>query len=102
MARFLSPFARRIAAPAVCQRCNFKFYLVDLQPDGDNPGIRVCRQCCDQIDPYKLPPPPPDRIAIPNPLPDVMPVPPQPSPAGTDGLGVASSPISDKPVSEGS
>jgi hypothetical protein len=39
----------------ICDRCKTKKYLNQLKPDGDNLGLRVCPDCWDQKDPYKLP-----------------------------------------------
>lgn len=38
----------------------------DLVPDGNAPGLRVCRDngCRDDKDPYRLPPKAPDPIAV--------------------------------------
>jgi hypothetical protein len=42
-------------AIAVCDRCNLKMAYNKLRADGDNPALRVCRDCRDVKDPYKLP-----------------------------------------------
>ena len=42
-------------AIAVCDRCNLKMPYNKLRADGDNPGLRVCADCRDTLDPYKLP-----------------------------------------------
>jgi len=42
-------------AIAVCDRCKMKRAYVDLRPDGNAPGLRVCGQgCWDTLDPYRL------------------------------------------------
>jgi len=42
-------------AIAVCDRCKMKRAYVDLRPDGNSPGLRVCGQgCWDTLDPYRL------------------------------------------------
>ena len=42
-------------AIAVCDRCKMKRTYVDLRPDGNSPGLRVCGQgCWDTLDPYRL------------------------------------------------
>ena len=59
MARFLT------ALPvAICDRCRMKVPHASLVPDGDIPALRVCPGCRDDIDPYKLPPHPVERIAV--------------------------------------
>lgn len=44
-----------VVAIAICDRCRKKFNYTDLRADGDAPGLRVCKDCCDEKDPYKLP-----------------------------------------------
>jgi len=42
-------------AIAVCDRCKMKKAYVDLRPDGNSPGLRVCGDgCWDTLDPYRL------------------------------------------------
>ena len=42
-------------AIAVCDRCKMKKPYVDLRPDGNSPGLRVCGDgCWDTLDPYRL------------------------------------------------
>lgn len=48
-------FAGGRYAIAVCDRCNIKMPYRMLRADGDNPGLRVCADCRDVKDPYKLP-----------------------------------------------
>lgn len=49
---------------AICDRCRRKMAHARLQPDGDKPGLRVCEDCRDVIDPYRLPAPPVERVAV--------------------------------------
>lgn len=52
---------------AVCDRCRRKRPYTALVPDGNSPGLRVCRDnegCWDEFDPYRLPPKAPDPIAV--------------------------------------
>lgn len=65
MPRFLNDTGRTIIALGRCDRCHFKFYLDELGPDGNTPGLKVCARCCDKFDPYRLPAPPPDDITLP-------------------------------------
>jgi hypothetical protein len=63
-------------AIAVCDRCNTKRKYLDLVPDGDKPGLRVCDPskypgCWDFKDPYRLPPRQPEPITLRFPRPDV-------------------------------
>jgi hypothetical protein len=34
-------------------------------PDGNAPGLRVCKRCCDVFDPYRLPARQPDDVTLP-------------------------------------
>ena len=58
-------------AIAVCDRCNTKVPYLWLRPDGDKPGLRVCKDCWDTKDPYRLPPRRPDAFILRYPRPDV-------------------------------
>ena len=59
-----------VLANAICGRCKFRFPYEDLGPDPNAPSLRVCSDCRDQIDPYRLPSPPPDRLTLQYPRPD--------------------------------
>lgn len=53
-------------AIGLCDRCHKKRALVDLVPDGNAPGMRVCQERCrDVLDPYRLPARQPDDITLP-------------------------------------
>lgn len=58
----------------ICDRCKTKRAYQDLVPDGDRPGLRVCRpgvgDCRDQKDPWKKPPKQPEAVAVRFPRPD--------------------------------
>ena len=41
-----------------------------LVADGDKPGLRVCVGCRDNLDPWRLPAPSPDKIELQYPRPD--------------------------------
>lgn len=64
----------------VCDRCSRKFSLTELMSDPNSPGLRVCREDLDQLDPYRLPPRQPDTITLPFVRPD--------TPIGTDPAGL--------------
>lgn len=56
---------------AICGRCQFKFPLHMLQDDPNlGPGFKVCAADRDDFDPYRLPPRPADKIALPFVRPD--------------------------------
>jgi hypothetical protein len=72
MGRFVATRGRARLAVGLCDRCQFKMPLDDLCSDGDQPGLRVCAACCDQIDPWRLPPPKPDDFVIADASPDTV------------------------------
>lgn len=52
---FLDTTGLSSVAIAVCDRCKMKKPYVDLRPDGNSPGLRVCGDgCWDTLDPYRL------------------------------------------------
>jgi hypothetical protein len=65
------PTGRPYYAVGICDRCNFRYLLDELIPDGNLPGLRVCRECWDELDPYRLPARQPDNIVLPFVRPDV-------------------------------
>jgi hypothetical protein len=54
----------------LCDRCSRKMSLTQLMSDPNSPGLRVCREDLDQLDPYRLPPRQPDQITLPFVRPD--------------------------------
>ena len=54
----------------LCARCSRKMSLTELFSDPNSPGLRVCREDLDQLDPYRLPPRQPDNITLPFVRPD--------------------------------
>lgn len=60
-----------VLSVAICDRCNRKFAYVDLMPDPNFPGMRVCKQDLDQFDPWRLPAIQPENITLRHPRPDV-------------------------------
>ena len=56
MAIFLNPRGRQSYGIGLCDRCKRKFFLDELSPDRDNPGLMVCVEDNDEYDPWKLPP----------------------------------------------
>ena len=71
MPRYLRPKARGKSSVAICGRCQFKFYHSELSEDPNVPGLRVCQDCRDKLDPYRLPVRANEDISIDNPRPDV-------------------------------
>jgi hypothetical protein len=65
---------RRYASPqAVCDRCRVTMEYSALSFDRDNPGLRVCVKCNDQLDPYKLPARKTENITLRYPRPEYDP-----------------------------
>lgn len=58
------------AAIAVCDRCKLKMGYDDLRPDGNSPGLRVCKDCWDAKDPWRLPARQAENITLRYPRPD--------------------------------
>ena len=70
MALYLDTTGKSSVAIAVCDRCRFRFALDDLKTDRDKPGLRVCDECNDQIDAWKLTPRATEDITLRYPRPD--------------------------------
>lgn len=70
MARFLNTRGLASLAVAICDRCKMKVPLVELKSDSDSPGLRVCRKCMDDPDPWRLPPRVTEKITLKNPRPE--------------------------------
>jgi hypothetical protein len=72
MPKFLNTEGLTSVAIAVCDRCKMKRAFVQLGPDPNFPGLRVCDQgCADQLDPYRLAARQTERINLRFPRPDV-------------------------------
>lgn len=61
-----------VTAIAICDRCHRKMYYADLEPDGNSPGLRVCKKCRDVKDPYRYPARKTEVIALRYPRPEDM------------------------------
>lgn len=71
MPRFLNTEGKSLLGIGVCDRCHLKFPIIDLMPDKNFPGLRVCKRDSDQLDPWRLPARIPENIALPFTRPDV-------------------------------
>jgi hypothetical protein len=69
MSLYLPVSLKGTAAIAVCGRCNMKMQYDDLRKDPNN-GLMVCKDCCDQYDPWRLPAHHAENIALNHPRPD--------------------------------
>jgi hypothetical protein len=58
-------------AVGLCDRCHRRFPLHELIEDGNLPGLRVCREDWDELDPYRLPARQTENISLPFVRPDV-------------------------------
>ena len=68
---YLDTRGNSVLSVAVCDRCNRKFAYVDLMPDPNFPGMRVCKDDLDNFDPWRLPALQTENIALRFPRPDV-------------------------------
>lgn len=71
MPRFLNTLGRSSLTVAICDRCNRKFPIGELHPDPNSPGLRVCKDDLDELDPYRLPARQTEDITPPFVRPDV-------------------------------
>lgn len=67
----MSKYATGRRALARCPRCGDKVRYLDLVPDGEIPGQRVCRTCQDIKHPAERPFDATDATALRKPAPDV-------------------------------
>lgn len=70
MARYLNTRGQPTLAIAVCDRCRDKMPIGKLKPDRNAPGLRVCDDCNDMFDPWRLPARAPDQVTVQYPRPD--------------------------------
>lgn len=71
MSLYLNTTGKTLVAIGVCDRCKMKRALVDLAPDRNSPGLRVCNQGCnDEFDPWRLPARRTEDITLRYPRPD--------------------------------
>ena len=70
MPKYLNTRGNTNLAIGICGRCSRKFPIGDLMPDNNYPGLRVCEEDRDQLDPYRLPARQPDNILLPFLRPD--------------------------------
>lgn len=56
--------------PGICMRCHKKVSRKELKADPNIKGLLVCKDCCDEFDPYRKPQRQPENIIINRPLPD--------------------------------
>ena len=71
MPRYLDTTGKSSLAIGVCGRCGIKMPIGELMPDPNTPGVRVCRDDLDQLDPWRMAPRPSDRITVQFARPDI-------------------------------
>jgi len=67
---YLDTRGNSVLSVAVCDRCNRKFPYVELMPDPNFPGMRVCKDDLDNFYPWRLPARQTENIALRFPRPD--------------------------------
>jgi hypothetical protein len=55
MSLFLDPTGNATFGIALCGRCSRKLFLSQLFSDPNSPGLMVCKEDLDVLDPYRLP-----------------------------------------------
>lgn len=85
MSWFLNPTGHATYGIGICARCQQKFFIDELFDDPNVPGLKVCRDDIDQLDPYRLPPRPPDPLTLLFTRPDVPVTNPNPINPGDPG-----------------
>jgi hypothetical protein len=71
MGLYLDTRGLAYAGIGICDRCSRKFPIGELMPDRNYPGLRVCKDDLDELDPYRLPARQTERITLPFVRPDV-------------------------------
>lgn len=61
---FLDTSGNSVLSVALCGRCSKKFPSGELRPDGNSPGLYVCKDDWDTLDPWRLAARGPDQIAL--------------------------------------
>lgn len=70
MPRFLNTEGQATLGVGICDRCSRKLPLGELYPDPNSPGLRVCLDDRDNLDPWRLPARVPEDITLPFYRPD--------------------------------
>ena len=71
MSTFLDPRGQPTYGIGICGRCSRKFFLAELHSDPNSPGLMVCKNDLDQLDPYRLPARETEDITLPFYRPDL-------------------------------
>lgn len=70
MSIWLDTRGKSVLGVGLCDRCRRKMSTTELYSDPNSPGLRVCREDLDQLDPYRLPARQPETITLPFVRPD--------------------------------
>lgn len=70
MSVFLDTTGEATLGIGICARCSRKMPLGDLSPDPNAPGLYVCEDDKDVLDPWRLPPRQPEDLTLPFYRPD--------------------------------
>ena len=71
MEGYIDTRGKQFLAIAICDRCSRKFPLEELYSDPNSPGLKVCAEDRDVLDPWRLPSPAPEVLVLRHPRPDV-------------------------------
>lgn len=55
MSIWYDPTGKSSYGIGLCDRCSRKMSITDLYSDPNSPGLRVCLEDLDDLDPYRLP-----------------------------------------------
>jgi hypothetical protein len=61
---FLDTRGRATLGIGLCDRCKRKMSLLELYPDPNTPGLKVCKEDLDVYDPWRLPARMPENISL--------------------------------------
>lgn len=64
MSIYLDPTGRSTYGIGICARCSRKMFLDELYSDPNSPGLMVCKDDLDVLDPYRLPARQTERINL--------------------------------------
>lgn len=68
---YLDPRGRATYGIGICARCSRKMFIEDLHSDPNSPGLMVCAEDLDVLDPYRLPARETEDITLPFYRPDL-------------------------------
>lgn len=71
MGRFIDTSGNSTLGIGICGRCSRKMPIGELRADGNSPGLLVCQEDWDGLDPYRLAPRAPDQTSLPFTRPEV-------------------------------